>query len=208
MVQDPYKYPGSDCLVNKLGLSDSNVLTEAESKFVSIRLKFLNPDDFLNVSGFEKFKAVHQYLFQDVYGWAGQVRTVEIGKGAPFCFVANIEQQAKIVFSNLEKDSFSGSREDLVEKIAYHLGEVNVLHPFREGNGRAQRAYFDLLLRDSSFKLDWSKTTKQDNDLAFYANLVSASTKPIVDILDKCLVKNLYVERQVNRDISPNIGFS
>ena len=87
----------------------------------------------------------------------GQIRTVVIAKGAVFCLPQYVESSAAVIFRELrDEDCLRGLRHDMfVGRMACYLGEVNALHPFREGNGRAQRAFFRQLARDSGFTLAW-----------------------------------------------------
>lgn len=97
---------------------------------------------------FPHYCAVHHHLFQDVYEWAGKPRTVRIAKqGNPFCFPENIEAQAKKLFSGLKAAGFLTklSPDQFAAKAAHFLSELNAIHAFREGNGRAQLTFFALL---------------------------------------------------------------
>lgn len=144
-IEDPYTYKNSTVLVNKLGLRDQMELDAFEAEISSARAEEPLPDGALD---FTHYKAVHHHLFQDVYHWAGQVRTVRISKGSnPFCFPENIEGQANKLFDdlrtadylrNLDSQTFSG-------KAAHFLAELNAIHTFREGNGRSQLTFFALL---------------------------------------------------------------
>ena len=98
---------------------------------------------------FAHYKAVHHHLFQDVYEWAGNARTVRMFKGGnPFCFPENIENQATRLFGELQADGFLQGLDDsaFADKAAHFLAELNVIHAFREGNGRSQLTFFALLL--------------------------------------------------------------
>src|SRR3954447_19992769 len=113
-------------------------LTHFEAEISSARAAEPLPDGSLD---FVHYKAVHHHLFQDVYEWAGNVRTVRMFKGGnPFCFPENIENQANKLFGELRTDGFLQGLDDwaFAEKAAHFLAELNVIHPFREGNGRAQ----------------------------------------------------------------------
>ena len=114
---------------------------------------------------FIHYKAIHHHLFQDVYDWAGQARTVRISKGRnPFCFPENIEDQATRLFDdlhtadylqNLEAQAFSA-------KAAHFLAELNAIHAFREGNGRSQLTFFALLAGHAGHPLDLDKLEAEE----------------------------------------------
>ena len=102
-------------------------------------------------------REIHKRIFGDIYEWAGQIRTVAMAQGAMFCLPQYIDSSAAIIFRELhDEDCLRGlSRDAFVGRLAYYLGEVNALHPFREGNGRAQRAFFAQLARSTGFTLAW-----------------------------------------------------
>lgn len=131
-VADGYCYPGTTVLRNKLDLTDGNELDAFEAEASDVRADQELPAGDLD---FTHFKSVHGHLFQDVYEWAGKIRTVRMSKGGnPFCFPENIEGQANKLFAQLEKDKFlTGLEPELfAEKAAHFLSELNVIHAFRE----------------------------------------------------------------------------
>lgn len=142
---DPYTYENSTVLVNRLNLRSQPELDAFEAEISSARAEEPLPEGMLD---FTHYKAIHHHLFQDVYDWAGQVRTVRISKGGdPFCFPENIEDQATKLFDdlrtadylqNLDAQAFSAY-------AAHFLAELNAIHAFREGNGRSQLTFFALL---------------------------------------------------------------
>ncbi|NVE00102.1 Fic family protein [Massilia sp. BJB1822] len=113
-------------------------------------------------------------MFQDVYEWAGELRTVKISKDRSlFAAPEFIEAEAAKLFGQLRKEKFlTGlSRENFISRLAYFYGELNVLHPFREGNGRSQRLLFELMALHAGFALNWAamnKTLWIDANIAAY----------------------------------------
>ena len=103
-------------------------------------------------------------LFQDIYQWAGQVRTVNIAKNTAFAPVQNIDSFAKSTFNGLKADNYLQGlpKGRFLDRAAYHLGEINALHPFRDGNGRAQRAFMDQVAGRAGYAFDWSKTNQRE----------------------------------------------
>jgi cell filamentation protein len=143
-VDDPYTYENSTIPVNKLDLREQAKLEAFEAEITSARADEPLPEGNLD---FAHYKAVH-HLFQDVYEWAGNARTVRMFKGGnPFCFPENIESQAAKLFGKLQADGFLQGLDDSVfaDKAAHFLAELNVIHAFREGNGRSQLTFFALL---------------------------------------------------------------
>lgn len=153
-VADGYCYPGTTVLKNKLDLTDGDELDAFEAEASDVRADQELPAGDLD---FTHFKAIHGHLFQDVYEWAGKIRTVRISKGGnPFCFPENIEGQANKLFAQLKKDKFlSGLEPELfAQRAAHFLSELNVIHAFREGNGRTQLSFFLLLADHAGHPLD------------------------------------------------------
>ncbi|GAA3821404.1 hypothetical protein GCM10022226_47160 [Sphaerisporangium flaviroseum] len=115
--------------------------------------------DLAHLQGF------HRHLFGDVYPWAGQIRTVGIAKQDVFCLPQFIEGYAAAVFSNLAADNWlrGTDHRGFVSGLALYFSEINALHPFREGNGRTQRAFLSQLAADAGFHIAWSRLDPQDN---------------------------------------------
>jgi cell filamentation protein len=153
-VVDDYCYPGTAVLKNKLDLTDADELDAFEAEVSDVRADEELPAGNLD---FTHFKAVHGHLFQDVYDWAGEIRTVRMSKGGnPFCFPENIEDQANKLFAQLKKDRFLTGLEPqtFAEEAAHFLSELNVIHAFREGNGRTQLSFFLLLADQAGHPID------------------------------------------------------
>src|ERR1700685_2808532 len=157
MPEDPYADPVTGVLRNKLGLSAAGELETAEREITHAALIFLKEAPVLPSYDLGHLCAIHRRIFGDVYDWAGQLRTVAIAKGTWFCLPPYIESSAAEIFQALRgEDPLGGpSRGAFTERLAYYLGEVNAVRPFREGSGRAQRALFEQLASDAGFILDW-----------------------------------------------------
>jgi cell filamentation protein len=156
-IDDPYTYDNSTVLVNKLDLRGQAELDAFEAEISSARADEPLPDGGLD---FTHYKAVHRHLFQDVYDWAGHVRTVRISKGGnPFCFPENIEDQAANLFDELRADDHlrNLATSAFSVKAAHFLSELNAIHAFREGNGRSQLTFFALLAHRAGHPLDLDK---------------------------------------------------
>jgi cell filamentation protein len=123
-------------------------------------------------------QAIHKYLFSDLYEWAGQLRTVDISKGGnQFAFHGRIESAAATIFQQLAKeDHLIGlGPEAFSDRAAYYLGELNALHPFREGNGRAQREFISHLAQASGYYVAWENIAPAellaDSIASFHGNI-------------------------------------
>jgi cell filamentation protein len=142
---DPYSYKGSNCLKNRLGLRDPNDLQAFELEMSSLRATEPLPAGKYDS---DHYRRLHRHLFRDVYRWAGQYRTVRTAKGGnTFCYPEHVSGQMQILFDRLTQAAFlPGAPIGLfVGSLAEFLGDLNAIHPFREGNGRTQLAFVHLL---------------------------------------------------------------
>ncbi len=151
-----YCYPNSDVLINKLGLTDGEVLEAAEIELTQARIDQYEPN-FDDIS-LPALRAIHFYLFQDLYDWAGELRMVDISKGnTRFANVSRIEPEADKLFRQLAQESFliGLPRAQFVVRLAHYYCEFNVIHPFRDGNGRTQRLMFEVISINAGFEIRW-----------------------------------------------------
>ncbi len=142
---DPYTYPGSTVLRNKLDITDPTRLDRMERLLVTQRATEGSPSGGF---GLAHPRAIHRHLFQDIYEWAGELRTVEIAKGGhQFQVRGFIATGMQDVHQRLVRTSFLRglSHEDFATAAARIMGDVNYVHPFREGNGRTQLFYLEQL---------------------------------------------------------------
>jgi len=191
-VTDPYVIPGSECLKNLLGLTDPNELRTIEARIISIRDVELARTVLPGEYNLAHLQAFHRHLFQDVYSWAGQLRTVDIAKdGLRFGNWKFVDEQVSAVLANLEDDNWLAGlpMETFVVKLAFYYGEINAVHPFREGNGRAQRAFLRQLSAAAGWHLDWSELNKSDNVMASRHNLRTATTDQLAKVIAPVVVR-------------------
>lgn len=162
-MNDPY-VDENGVLKNKLGIKSSSLLHKAERDLTFSRIEELKRKSVKGSFDFKHLQKIHEYIFQDVYDWAGKTRTVEIAKGNMFCSTLYIDSYQQDVFDQLRKDDFlrDMSREQFSKKAAFYFGEINMLHPFREGNGRTQREFMLELSRDAGWELDLSKVSREE----------------------------------------------
>jgi cell filamentation protein len=154
---DTYCYPGTTVLKNKLDITDQDDLDAFEAEITDLRADEPMPAGMLD---YAHFRAIHRHFFQDVYDWAGEPRTVRISKGGnTFCYPENIESQAKRLFAELaRKKHYRGLAADqFANEAAHFLAELNAIHPFREGNGRAQLSFLTLLAETAEHPIDYTK---------------------------------------------------
>jgi len=161
--QDPLCYPGSSVLRNRLDLTEDHALHNAErtlSEIAAASIDFdLPPYDLLYL------QRIHRTLFGDIYKWAGELRAVDISKGdTHFCNVTRIEAESAKLFRQLAATNwFEGmTRHHLVSAAAELYGDLNMIHPFREGNGRAQRILFDHIIVNAGYEISWWEVEERE----------------------------------------------
>lgn len=154
---DPYCYEGTFVLKNKAGLRDAAQLEAFELEMSTLRAEEPLPRGRF---GPAHYRGVHRHLFGDVYAWAGRYRTVRTSKGGNvFCYPEHIDAQMQQLFARLRDRPFTGgaTAAHFIEAAAAFLGELNAIHAFREGNGRAQLAFLHSLSIRAGHALDMSK---------------------------------------------------
>lgn len=184
--RDPYTDAKTGTLHNKLDITDPKQLAQAETDFTKLRIAELREKPLQGAYDLKHLQGFHQRIFGDVYPWAGELRTVDISKGSSmFARPEYIESESTKVFAALAKDNHlkGMDRDQFIDRTAYHLTEINALHPFREGNGRAQYAMFEQMGREARRPLDFSRIDR--NDLIKAASLAHnhdyQHLKPIVE---------------------------
>ena len=177
-------------LENKLGLTDSAQLAREEERISKKKAAELFENgilDKLKAGSFDALKAIHKYLFEDIYAFAGKTRTVNIAKGS-FRFAPVMYLEAAL--ANIDKMPQS-TFDEIVEKYV----EMNIAHPFREGNGRSGRIWLDLIFKTELGKVvDWSKVDKEDY-------LLAMERSPIRDTEIKVVLKAALTDKINDRDI-------
>ena len=177
-------------LENKLGITDPAELARVEEKISKLNAKRMFDENFLDtlpVGKFVTLQKIHRYLFMEIYDFAGKVRTVNLSKGN-FTFAPVIYLESAI--KNIEKMPQS-TFDEIVEKYV----EMNVAHPFREGNGRSTRIWLDHILKNEIGKVvDWSKVDKEDY-------LLAMERSPIRDTEIKHVLKNALTKKINDREV-------
>ena len=177
-------------LENKLNISDSTELARVEEKISKKKAVELFENGYLDpyeAGSFRMLAAIHKYLFDEIYDFAGKVRTVNIAKGN-FRFAPVMYLQAAL--ENVEKMPQS-TFDEIIEKYV----EMNIAHPFREGNGRSTRIWLDLILKEElNVVVDWSLVDKEDY-------LLAMERSPIKDIEIKHLLKKALTDKVNDREM-------
>ena len=164
MSDELYCYPGSNVLKNKMGIRDMEQLHEMERKLTMLRILELLDKPVRGTFDLKHLQAVHAYIFQDVYDWAGELRKVDIAKGNMFCNAMFLSGQAEEIFGKLKAENYlHGLEEDgFAIRLAYYFSEINALHPFREGNGRSQREFIRCLALHNGYVINFVNADKDE----------------------------------------------
>lgn len=177
-------------LENKLGITTSSELANVEEKISKKKALELFENDILKNLPTGKFKTlakIHEYLFEDIYEFAGKVRTVNISKGN-FRF-------APLIYLNEALENIDKMPQSTFDEIISKYVEMNVAHPFREGNGRSTRIWLDDILKKELNKVvDWSKVDKEDY-------LLAMERSPVKDLEIKVLLGNALTDKINNREV-------
>lgn len=173
MTVDPYLDPQTGLLRNRLGITEAGRLREAEAGLSLAAIQDLNLRILPGRYDLPHLRAFHREIFGDLYQWAGELRTVAIAKTDLFCLPQHIESYAVGVFDALggEQHLRDLSRARFIDRLTHYYAEVNAIHPFREGNGRTQRAFFHQLAREAGWPVDWTSLAAQSNVDASIASL-------------------------------------
>lgn len=185
MPTDPYTNPASGILYNKLGIESAADLEQAERGITRTALMLLRASPVGPTYDLDHLRAIHKVIFSDIYEWAGEIRTVAIAKGHYFCLPQFIEPYAADVFGALRKENCLRdlARTAFADRLTYYFGEVNAIHPFREGNGRTQRVFFEQLAHDAGYRIEWQRMDPAQNVEASAA-IMQGNSEPMRAMLD------------------------
>ena len=208
--QDPYAYPGSSVLKNRFGIKEHEIFSQLEYSATRVRINQLMTAPIRGSFDLDHLCEIHRHIFQDVYEWAGERRSGSLSKGgSTFAEPEYIASEAKKIFARLKGDNLLRGLEPsaFAERAADYFSDINALHPFREGNGRAIQTFLDQLAGLSEYQLDFAKVGRKEwNEAArksFHGNC-----KPMAQILRRIMVtgeetvKPTAIKRKKPRDSS------
>ncbi len=207
--QSKYCYNDSDVLINKYDIQDQQALDKIERNVTALMLVNLqtkplpNPNILFSV---EYFMDLHKQVFEHIYPFAGKVRSENITKGnTPFCRPEYIYKYLKMLFAKMFSDIKKiKTREDIIMFLSYYYSELNVVHPFREGNGRIMREYLRQVVLfinkylGFDYELDFSNVTLEDKTNLINGSIMSAMTGDL-GLLNK-FFNSMLKEREVVKE--------
>jgi cell filamentation protein len=188
-VADPYVYPGTTVLRNLAGLEDAGPLAQREAQTSTLRLAQLAALRLDGVYDLQHLQEFHRFIFQDIYTWAGELCSTPLAKpGSMFALPEHIESYASETLRQLagERHLQSLSRDQFADRLTHYYAEINAVHPFRDGNGRAQRAFLRQLALDAGHTLAWERLNREALVLASQHSFRGDSV-PMRDLIDAVL---------------------
>ena len=201
---DEYVDPATGVLKNRLGITDGPTLEQTEAQFVAERARELTQQPIPGAFDLPHLQAIHRHLFGDLYEWAGQLRTVEITKDTSrFAHHAYLERAAAPIFRELAQEHYLRGLEPAAfsGRAAHYLAELNALHPFREGNGRALRAFLSQVAHDSGYTIVWKHMTQADM-LDASRRSFSGDLAPLTTLIQHNLHRGLPIHAQPSAQAS------
>ena len=192
---DPYLGPATGQLRNQLGATTRAELDAAEGALTFARAVELGDTPAPATGDLAEFRAIHRHLFQDVYEWAGELRTVDLRKNVAgaehFLPVSMIDRAAGFAADELRSDGMLRGmpRDRFVDRLSYHYDQWNYIHPFREGNGRTQRLFWNRVAADAGWNLDWRSVQGTVNDAASRTAAESRDFGPLRAMFDQIVTE-------------------
>lgn len=187
---DTYVYPDSEVLRNKADLRDQAALDAFEADASAVRMVELANNPIQGKFDLAHLCAMHRHLFQDVYDWAGEIRTVDISRGASrFANFNLIDAYLTGQLEGIAKENFlQGLAPDaFVSRLAHYLGEINAAHPFREGNGRVQRLFCTQLAEQAGYFIAF-ETVDQARMYEVMIASFNGNNQPLTSLLNEITV--------------------
>ena len=185
-----YCYENSNVLINNLNIRDNKILQKYEAKITAAKLFGLMQTGIIGKFDIKHLNAIHKYLFEDVYPFAGEFRNENIAKGVfRFAEWEYIKPELERLLNQLKEENYLANlpKEKLAERLAYYLSELNVLHPYREGNGRTTREFIRELALKNGYALNLRKVSPKDFLEASKKSIVD--TKDLTQLIEECLEK-------------------
>jgi cell filamentation protein len=190
VTEDPYLDPLSGILRNRLGIRDPERLAAAEAGLTYAALADLGVRTVPGCYDLAHLCTFHREIFGDIYPWAGEIRAVNLAKSQLFCLAQHVDTYAADVFTALGRERCLQGlpRDRFVERATHYLAEINALHPFREGNGRTQRAFLRQLSREAGWPIDWSGLDP-DRNIDAAVSSMRGDNRPLHELLDGLIAR-------------------
>ena len=188
-ADDTYCIAGTAVLKNKAEITDQDLLDQYEADYTTVRIIELSQNPIVGAFDLNHLCKIHEYVFGDVYEWAGKIRTVDISRGSSrFCNVLQIASYSQSIFNALKNENLliRLNVPDVASRLAHYLSEINAIHPFRDGNGRVQRVFISQLAANAGHSLDYSTLNQAEIYPAMQASFLG-NEKPLTDLILKII---------------------
>ncbi|MBE6904404.1 MAG: cell filamentation protein Fic [Ruminococcaceae bacterium] len=187
-TQSIYCYPDTNVLKNKLNIRDNKLLKTAEEEITLIKQMELLKNPIKGNFSKSHLMNIHKFIFEDIYLFAGKIRQEQISKADTMFYPPNlINRELDKVFLKIKEQNMLNEKEEekIFDNLAYVMAELNIIHPFREGNGRTIREFIRLLAKRLNYDLNWGNVDKED---LLEASITSIDNyKVLVSILKVCI---------------------
>ena len=186
-AQSLYCYPDTNILKNKLNIKDFELLKKAEEEITAVKQLELLQNPIRGNFTKTHLLSIHKFIFEDIYPFAGKIRKEQISKADTMFYPPNlIDRELNKVFAQIKgKNMLKEKDEDKIfDNLAYVMAELNIIHPFREGNGRTIREFIRLMAKKSGYDLNWGNATK--NEILEASILSVDDYNVLIDVLRKC----------------------
>jgi len=190
-VYDPYLDSDTGLLRNLVDAQNEDELEQAEADLSYSRGIELSEARTPDIFDFERLSYIHHYLFQDVYNWAGTVRSIDMRKERTdsqfFMPRAKLELATAHVFKALAEEEYLRNleRNNFIDRLGYFYDQVNYLHPFREGNGRAQRRFWSEVAEKAGYFINWDAAEHAEIDATSIAAMEQGDLEPLRTLLER-----------------------
>ena len=187
-TQSIYCYPDSNVLKNKLNIRDNKLLKTSEEEITLIKQMELLKNPIKGNFSKAHLMNIHKFIFEDIYSFAGKIRKEQISKADTLFYPPNlIDRELNKVFAKIKEKNMlkETDREKVFDNLAYVMAELNIIHPFREGNGRSIREFIRLMAKRMGYDLNWGNVDKEE---LLEASILSVDNyKVLVGILKTCV---------------------
>ena len=187
-TQSIYCYPDSNVLKNKLNIRDNKLLKTAEEEITLIKQMELLKNPIKGNFSKAHFMNIHKFIFEDIYSFAGKIRREQISKADTMFYPPNlIDRELDKVFAKIKEKNMlkETDKEKVFDNLAYVMAELNIIHPFREGNGRSIREFIRLMAKRMGYDLNWGNVDKEE--LSEASILSVDNYKMLIRILEACV---------------------
>lgn len=164
-TQSIYCYPDSNVLKNKLNIRDNKLLKTAEEEITLIKQMELLKNPIKGNFTKAHLISIHKFIFEDIYPFAGKIRREQISKADTLFYPPNlIDRELDKVFAKIKEKNMlrETDEEKIFDNLAYVMAELNIIHPFREGNGRSIREFIRLMAKRMGYNLNWGNVDKEE----------------------------------------------